>query len=496
MTSISILPQTPAQILNRGKTAAHARGTATNASAPSFAVYTLGCKVNQADSHQIAQMLQSSGFRQVAFREAADLYVIDTCTVTAEADRKSRKAAARAQRNNPDALVAVTGCAASYAEDQFRKAAPGALVLGNTRKFELPELAIARLRDNADWAARYAALREQTGSEPTPSSTRERGVIKVQDGCNHQCAFCIIPTVRGGSVQKTRETIVEEARRMLAQGAREITLTGVSLGDWGRQANGPRGAGGIATGGTATERNAAGGNATRNASGRNASLCALLRGVAELDGLRQLRVSSLDPSDVDEEFLQTVAHHPKICPHIHLALQSGSASTLRRMRRRYTPQLYLKWAQRWREIRPDGGLTTDVIVGFPGETDAEFEDSMEMARQARFSAIHVFPYSPREGTAAAAFPDMVNPAVQKERVARLIALGNQLSAQFAAQFVGREMSVLVEKSAPGGGNANDREGLIPQYARAHILNAPHLQAGDVATVKIEEARGGELYGIV
>lgn len=463
MSSISILPQTPAEILQRGA-AANAKSTF---GAPSFAIYTLGCKVNQADSHQIAQMLQRNGFRQVAFREAADLYVIDTCTVTSEADRKSRKAAARAQRNNPDALVAVTGCAASYAEDQFRKAAPGALVLGNTRKFELPELAIAKLRENADWNDRYAQLRQQTGSEPVPTSTRERGVIKVQDGCNHQCAFCIIPTVRGTSVQKTRETILAEAHQMIAQGAREIILTGVSLGDWGRQAN------------------------RKSARGRNAALCDLLREVAELDGLHQLRVSSIDAADLDEEFLQTVANHPKICPQIHLALQSGSASTLRRMRRRYTPQLFLKWAKRWREIRPDGGLTTDVIVGFPGETDAEFEDSMETARQARFSHIHVFPYSPREGTAAAEFSDRVNSALQKQRVAQLIALGNQLSNDFAAQFVGKVLSVLVEKSSEEGA-----EGLIPQYVRTRIIDGEHLQSGAVVNVRVNETRGGELFGVL
>lgn len=463
MSSISILPQTPVEILNRG---ASMRAKSTFG-APSFAIYTLGCKVNQADSHQIAVMLQSSGFRQVAFREVADLYVIDTCTVTAEANRKSRKAAARAQRNNPDALVAITGCAASFAEAQFHKVVPTALVLGNARKFELPELAIAKLRENAQWAERYKALREQTGSEPMPLSTKERGAIKVQDGCNHHCAFCIIPTVRGASVQKARETILAEAHQMIAQGAREIVLTGVSLGDWGREAN------------------------RKSARGRNAALCELLREVAELDGLHQLRVSSLDPSDVDEEFLQTVASHPKICPHIHLALQSGSASTLRRMRRRYTPQLYLKWAQRWREIRPDGGLTADVIVGFPGETDEEFEDSMEMARQARFSAMHVFPYSPREGTAAADFPDMVDPATQKKRVAQLIALGNQLSNDFAAQFVGKVLSVLIEKSSPQGA-----EGLIPQYVRTHITDGEHLQSGDIVDVRITETRGGELFGVL
>jgi len=467
---ISILPQLPLEITRRLHAVPPPDG-ATNSGAPTFAIYTLGCKVNQYDSHQIARTLMQRGFRRVEFREAADLYVIDTCTVTSEADRKSRKAAGRALRNNPDALVAVTGCAAAYDADQFYRVAPGALVLDNSRKLELPELALQALSERPDWNANYALLREQTAVEPMPAATRERAVLKIQDGCNHRCAFCIIPTVRGASVSKPAPALIEEARTFVREGARELIVTGVSMGDWGHTAN---------TSHDGSDRGQRG----------NADLCKLLRTLARTPGLERLRVSSLDPADVDEEFLQTVAHTPGICPHIHLALQGGAATTLRRMRRRYTPELFLKWAKRWREIRPDGGLTTDIIVGFPGETAEEFEASLNIAREARFSAIHVFPYSPREGTGAAGLPGPVAPAEQKRRVDALLALASELSTEYAAQFIGQPVSVLVENT-----NADGLvDGLTPQYVRTRFPATPKLQVGDVVTVQVVEWRDGELWG--
>ena len=194
MSSILLMPQTPPEIASRGAQ------VAKSGARPTFALYTLGCKVNQYDSHQIARSLVAKGFRRVEFRESADLYVIDTCTVTAQADKKSRQAASRARRNNPDAVVAVTGCAATKDALQFERAAPGALVLSNAQKWELPERALERLGEVANWAQNYADFRAQTGSEPVPSPTRERAVLKIQDGCNHKCSYCIIPRVRGASV--------------------------------------------------------------------------------------------------------------------------------------------------------------------------------------------------------------------------------------------------------------------------------------------------------
>ena len=436
---------------------------------PTFALYTLGCKVNQYDSHQIARMLVSQGFVRVEFGQVADLYVIDTCTVTAEADKKSRKAAARAHRKNPDAVVAVTGCSATKDAAQFQKAAPGALVLNNAQKFELPARALERLGTIESWAKNYADLRAQTGSEPVPSPTRERAVLKIQDGCDHRCSYCIIPRVRGASVIKSRALLMEEARAFVAEGARELVLTGVSMGDFAIRNGAPR-------------------------DDRNAPLNDLMRAVSTIAGLERVRTSSLDPADVDENWLQAVAGTDKVMPHIHLALQSGSTSTLRRMRRRYSRETYLKWARRWREIRPDAGLTTDVIVGFPGESEDEWRETLETCRAAEFSAIHVFPYSPREGTWAAqnleALGGLVAPEIQKRRVAELIALGEELGARFAAQFVGQKQQILVE-----GKSGARAVGFTPSYLRAEIeLGGREIAVGDLLEFRVERWEGGALWG--
>jgi threonylcarbamoyladenosine tRNA methylthiotransferase MtaB len=469
--SIAFVPQTPLNITQRGKELSPALISAslpTVTRRPTFALYTLGCKVNQYDSHQISRSLVQRGFRRVEFRESADLYVIDTCTVTAEADKKSRKAAGRARRNNAEAIVAITGCAAAYARDQFQRVVPDALVLDNTRKLELPDLAIAALQARPDWNHEYSKLRDEIGSEPLPSATRERAVLKVQDGCNHKCSYCIIPTVRGASVTKTRDTIMSEARAFVREGARELTVTGVSMSDWGLAQN------------------------RENHSSRNAALCDLLRSVAKIEGLERVRVSSLDPADVDDEFLHTVASTPKVCPHIHLALQAGSAATLRRMRRRYTPEMFSRAAKRWRDIRPDGGLTTDVIVGFPGETAADFEESLYMAREARFSAIHVFPYSPRASTVAASLPDHVAPAEQKRRVDALLQLARELSTEYVAQFLGQTLPILVETSINGM-----IEGMTPHYVKARVQMESSTQPvlpGDIVWMRATKWSDDTLHG--
>jgi threonylcarbamoyladenosine tRNA methylthiotransferase MtaB len=465
---LSILPQTPPEITSRkGVAPRESRaGDASQSRPPTFAVYTLGCKVNQSDSHVIARVLQNQGFRRVAFRDCADLYVIDTCTVTSEADKKSRKAAARAVRNNPEAVVAVTGCAATYSAEQFQRVAPEALVLSNARKFELPELALEKMRAKKNWNEEYLRFREETASEPVFTSTQTRAVLKIQDGCNHNCSYCIIPSVRGASTLKSQRAIIEEAKMLLEEGAREIIITGVSMGDFSQGAN----------------------KSTRS---RNAALCDLLREVSTLDGLERLRVSSLDPADVDEEYLQTIASTPRVCPHIHLALQSGSASTLRRMRRRYTPELFLKWARRWREIAPHGGLTTDIIVGFPGETEDEFQDSMRIARQAQFSSIHVFPYSPRVGTVAAGMGDFVDTKIQNRRVDELLALANELSTRFASQFGGGVLPVLIENIG-----AESAEGMTETYLKARVqLDVPQeYSVGDIVPLRVEGWNGEILVG--
>lgn len=472
--TISLLPSLSADAQSnlrdatRSHVAARARTDETLVR-PTFALYTLGCKVNQYDSHQIARMLVAQGFRQVAFREVADLYVIDTCTVTAEADKKSRKAASRAHAKNPDAVVAVTGCAATKDAQQFEKAAPGALVLNNAQKFELPARALEKLKSIESWARAYAEIREQTGSEPIPSPTRERAVLKIQDGCNHKCSYCIIPRMRGVSVIKSEKELLAEAQIMAAEGARELVVTGVSMGDYSIMNDAPR-------------------------DDRNAPLNELLRAIGQIEGLSRVRTSSLDPADVDENWLRAVAHTDGVMPHIHLALQSGCSATLRRMRRRYSKETYLKWARRWREIRPDAGLTTDVIVGFPGETDDEWRETLETCRQARFSDIHVFPYSPRPQTFAAdhleALGGLVAPDVQKRRVAQLIELGAQMSAEFAQQFVGQTGEILVEQVKD-----DCALGLTPSYVKARVaLGEREVNVGELLEFSVEKWGDGALWG--
>ncbi len=472
--TISLLPSLSddAQNTLRERTRSHVAARARQQASvgqPTFALYTLGCKVNQYDSHQIARMLVGEGFRLVPFREVADLYVIDTCTVTAEADKKSRKAASRAYSKNPDAVVAVTGCAATKDAAQFEKAAPGALVLNNAQKFELPARALERLKSIESWAQSYAELRAQTGSEPIPTPTRERAVLKIQDGCNHRCSYCIIPRMRGESVVKSHRELLDEARLMAAEGARELVVTGVSMGDFAIMNDAPK-------------------------ADKNAPLNQLLRDVAALDGLARVRTSSLDPADVDENWLQCVAHTPGVMPHIHLAMQSGCSATLRRMRRRYSKETYLKWAQRWRAIRPDAGLTTDVIVGFPGETDEEWRETLETCRLARFSDIHVFPYSARPQTFAAdhleALGGLVAPEVQKRRVAQLIELGAQLSAEFASQFVGETVEMLVEEVRDG-----EIKGLTPSYLKARVSAATSkVKVGELLEFRAQKWQDGALIG--
>ena len=476
--TISLLPTLPAdaQTALRERARSHVAAQAARANTvaqPTFALYTLGCKVNQYDSHQIARLLVGEGFRLVPFREVADLYVIDTCTVTAEADKKSRKAASRAYSKNPDAVVAVTGCAATKDAAQFERAAPGALILNNAQKFELPARALERLKSIESWARDYADLRAQTGSEPVPTPTRERAVLKIQDGCNHRCSYCIIPRMRGESVIKSHAELLAEARIMATEGARELVVTGVSMGDYAIMNDAPR-------------------------SDRNAPLNDLLRAVAAIEGLSRVRTSSLDPADVDENWLQCVAHTPGVMPHIHLAMQSGCSATLRRMRRRYSKETYLKWARRWREIRPDAGLTTDVIVGFPGETEDEWRETLETCRLARFSDVHVFPYSARPQTFAAdhieALGGLVAPDVQKRRVAELIKLGAQMSAQFAAQFVGQKVELLVEEVRDG-----QIKGLTPSYLKARVEAATakvkaQPKVGELLEFRVDRWEDGALIG--
>ena len=429
-----------------------------------FAIYTLGCKVNQYDSEAIARQLRGLGLRQVAFGEQADAYVVDTCTVTAEADRKSRKMVHRALRLQEDAVVAVTGCAPAWDAERFSRLTGVRLVTGNEGKSGLAAAIAEALGVSPLCPAPtdgVLAVSAGVTMGTTSSTPRARAYLKVQDGCEHGCSYCIVPLVRGPERSKPIGDVVEEARGRLREGFRELVVTGVRLGSY-RDGNG-------------TARS---------------SLASLLRELSKLDGLTRIRLSSLDPPDLCLELVQTIASLPKVCNHVHLPLQSGDSEILAAMRRGYEADEFRAAVAALRQAIPGVALTTDVMVGFPGETEAQFENTVKVCRECAFSRLHVFQYSKRPGTAAADRAEQVPEPVKRARSARLRREGQDLSDAFARQFVGRTVAVLTEQY---DSETSDVEGLTEHYVRVRA-RASRCCPGELVAVAVESARQGALQG--
>ncbi len=442
----------------------------------SFAVATLGCKVNQADSEAISEQFRSAGFEQRDFASQADVYVINTCTVTHLGDRSSRQMISQARRRAPDALLVVTGC---YAEinPQGVAALPGVdLVVGNAGKDQLVERVlnhevVRKTRPGAELSASPPALRRalpmldvltmHTGSDrgldeearaenapltdlaplaPSPFS-RTRVQMKVQDGCNNRCTYCIVPLVRGASRSRSIASIVEHTRRKTAAGYQEIVLTGIHLGDY----HAPEGG----------------------------DLGDLIAALLEQTEIRRIRVSSLEPEDFKLDWL-ALWENPRMCRHLHLPLQSGCDAILRRMARRYTSARYRTIVETARRLVPEIAITTDIITGFPGETDAQAEESYRFAEEMRFAKAHVFRFSARQGTAAARMKQQVSDPIKKARSERLLALNAAHGRAFREQFIGRVVEVLWEEPRPSGW-----EGLTDNYLRVELDPSCAASAGDL-----------------
>jgi threonylcarbamoyladenosine tRNA methylthiotransferase MtaB len=373
---------------------------------PTLKTVTLGCKVNQYETEYVRQGLMQIGYRDAARGEPADLCIVNTCTVTAEGDAKSRKAIRSLHRSNPQARIIVMGCYAARAADEAA-ALPGvAEVLTDKRR--LPEL-LARLgaADPPDGIACF--------------STRHRAYVKVQDGCRMPCSYCIIPRVRPHLASRPIGAVLAEVRRLVAHGHREIVLTGIHLGHYGADDSGevqPR-------------------------------LAELLRQVAGLEGEFRVRLSSLDGAEVSDELLDAMAASPRVCPHLHIALQSGADAVLERMQRRWPVRRIVERCRAVRAALDRPALSTDLIVGFPGETDDDFAATCQVVEEVGFSKLHVFRFSPRQGTPAADLPDRVPGEVQHRRAAALAALGQRLRAAYMQSLVGRPLQVLVESPARG-----------------------------------------------
>ena len=399
------------------------------------ALHNLGCKVNAYETEAMQEMLEKAGYEIVPFREGADIYIINNCTVTNIADRKSRQMLHRARKMNPDAVVVAAGCYVQAQNTRENTDPCIDIVLGNNHKKDLIkvleeyEAKKAAQKESADAAEKSDVQKniqdiEEIGQTKeyeklhlTKPGEHTRAYIKVQDGCNQFCTYCIIPYVRGRVRSRTVEDVLDEVRTLAGNGYQEVVLTGIHLSSYGIDFDG------------------------------NRHLLSLIQAVHQIEGIRRIRLGSLEPGIITDEFARALSDLPKMCPHFHLSLQSGCDDTLKRMNRRYTSEEYYEKCCILRRYFDNPALTTDVIVGFPGETEEEFQKSRDFVDKVDFYETHIFKYSRREGTRAAAMENQVSEQEKARRSAVLIELGEKKRKAYEQSFLGKEVEVLVEEEA-------------------------------------------------
>lgn len=426
------------------------------------ALATLGCKVNQYESAALEQLFRERGYTVVDFDSVADVYVINTCTVTHLGDRKSRQLIRRAGRVNPDALVVVTGCYAQTAPDEVLEVDGVDLVVGSGNRASIVDLVENAAKGRKVKAVQDIARCRQFEELPGEMHQgRVRAYLKIQEGCENFCSYCIVPYARGPLRSRAPESVLDAVRALVDKGFKEIVLTGIHTGAYGRE----RG---------------------------DIDLVRLLEKIAGVPGLARLRLSSVEPNDVTPELLDLLVSGPPFCQHLHIPLQSGDDTILKKMKRRYDTAFYRHLLEKVREKMPCASVTTDVMVGFPGEREEHFANTRDFIRDMRFSGLHVFKYSPRRGTPAARMPDQVKPGVKDARSKELIALGRELARAFAMQYLEKIVEVLLEPASPGVQGYN-LEGLTGNYVRV-LVNGDPAWPGKVASVKVTGWGGNGLTG--
>lgn len=422
------------------------------------ALHNLGCKVNAYETEAMQEMLEHAGYEIVPFQEGADIYVINTCTVTNIADRKSRQMLHRARKMNPDAVVVAAGC---YVQAQAEKQVIDPcidIVLGNNKKQDLLtalqayEEAHGDLREVID----INHTKEYENLHLTKQGEHTRAYIKVQDGCNQFCSYCIIPYARGRVRSRAKEDVVAEVTDLAKNGYQEVVLTGIHLSSYGIDFE------------------------------NEDNLLSLIRAVHEIEGIKRIRLGSLEPRIITEEFVQAIAALPKMCPHFHLSLQSGCNETLKRMNRRYTSEEFYEKCEILRKYFEKPALTTDVIVGFPQETEEEFETTYEFLKKICFYETHIFKYSKREGTKAAVMQGQIPEQIKAKRSARLIELGEKNRRAYEESFLGKTVEVLVEEKT----DVNGKEmwtGHTKEYMKIALESEKNLQ-NCILNVQIKDGR--------
>ena len=407
------------------------------------ALHNLGCKVNSYETEAMQQLLEAAGYQIVDFEEKADVYIINTCSVTNVADKKSRQMLHRAKAKNPEALVVAAGCYAQAAGEKLLEDTAIDLVIGNNKKAELVQLLEERLagQEPQDAVIDISAAQEYEALHIERQADHTRAFIKVQDGCNQFCSYCIIPYTRGRVRSRRPEDVEKEVRDLAEKGYQEIVLTGIHLSSYGTDFK-----------------------------EEHQDLLELTKRLHQISGVKRIRFGSLEPRLITEEFVRELSAMEKICPHFHLSLQSGCDATLKRMNRHYTCEDYLYRCGILRKYFEDPAITTDVIVGFPGETDEEFAETKKFLEKVHFYEMHVFKYSRRAGTRADRMPDQVPEPVKTKRSAELLALEKEMSKAYRASFLGRETEVLLEEPVEIGG-VRYMVGHTKEYVKAAVPEA-------------------------
>ncbi|MBE0339645.1 tRNA (N(6)-L-threonylcarbamoyladenosine(37)-C(2))-methylthiotransferase MtaB [Paenibacillus sp. 23TSA30-6] len=432
---------------------------------PSVAFYTLGCKVNFYDTEAIWQLFKNEGYEQVDFDEqTADVYLINTCTVTNTGDKKSRQIIRRAIRRNPDAIVAVTGCYAQTSPAEIMDIPGVDLVIGTQDRDKIIPFVqeIQESRQPVNAVRNIMKTRVFEEMDVPDFANHTRAFLKIQDGCNNFCTFCIIPWSRGLSRSRDAASIMAQARQLVHAGYKEIVLTGIHTGGYGDDMD-------------------------------NYDLSDLLWDLEKVEGLERIRISSIEASQIDEKMLDVLNRSTKLVRHFHIPLQAGDDTVLKRMRRKYTTEEFYNKMLMIRKAMPDVAITTDVIVGFPGETDEMYRNGYELMKKIGFSEMHVFPYSKRSGTPAARMEDQVDEDVKNARVHELIDLSEQMQLAYAEKFVGQVLEVIPEVAPKGTEDSGMLHGYSDNYIQLVFEGSKDL-VGKVCRVKLTKAGVNESEG--
>lgn len=449
-------------------------------------LHNLGCKVNAYETEAMEQLLAAAGYEIVPFGETSDVCIINTCSVTNVADKKSRQMLHRAKAKNPDAVVVAAGCYVQAAAGELLKDGAVDIIIGNNKKKELVSILEEYFQRRAEPESRKDEEHRECRKEQEDShvidigSTWEyedlhisrvaehtRAFIKVQDGCNQFCSYCIIPYTRGRVRSRRPEDVEAEVRQLAASGYREVVLTGIHLSSYGIDRREM---------GEADWLESSGDSDGSKAGGRGQALLALIQRIHQIDGVERIRLGSLEPRIVTEEFARSLAKLPKVCPHFHLSLQSGCLETLKRMNRHYTPEEYLECCRRLRRVYDDPAITTDVIVGFPGETEEEFARTQRFLETVGFYEMHVFKYSRRKGTRADRMPEQVPEPVKGQRSDILLAMEADMSQDYRKRFLERRVSVLWEEEILINGETC-MAGYTREYIRAAVSKTRLVSLG-------------------